>query len=228
MAHKFEHVSTGNGFSVENDGVKTQVINQDGTVVGQLTEADLTGGTGTAVFLAENDTAEGVNIAGYHDSAAPEANDVILNIRGRGNDSAGNATTFGQLGFFAIDPTDNQEAGAFFMQLAQPGDGENYGVMYVLEDGGSVNLTLGDIAGSGLQDVMLKAGQGGNGDLVIESGAFALFGGTAVAQPTSGTTTEAAFVENGGGTAVNDDSTFGGYTLQQIAQALIDLGILGS
>jgi len=39
-------------------------------------------------------------------------------------------------------------------------------------------------------------------------------------------TTEAAFVENGGGTAVNDDSTFGGYTLQQIAQALIDIGIL--
>lgn len=40
------------------------------------------------------------------------------------------------------------------------------------------------------------------------------------------TIAEAAFVENGGGTAVNDDSTFGGYTLQQIAQALIEFGVL--
>lgn len=37
---------------------------------------------------------------------------------------------------------------------------------------------------------------------------------------------EAAFVENIGGTAVNVDSTFGGYTLQQIAQALQNKGVL--
>jgi len=39
-------------------------------------------------------------------------------------------------------------------------------------------------------------------------------------------TAEAAFAENAGGTAVNDDSTFGGYTLQQIAQALQEQGVL--
>lgn len=38
--------------------------------------------------------------------------------------------------------------------------------------------------------------------------------------------TEAAFTENAGGTAVNVDSTFGGYTLQQVVQALQNLGIL--
>lgn len=38
--------------------------------------------------------------------------------------------------------------------------------------------------------------------------------------------TEAAFVENAGGTAVNVDSTFGGYTLQQIVQALQNQGLL--
>ena len=38
--------------------------------------------------------------------------------------------------------------------------------------------------------------------------------------------TEAPFAENAGGTAVNVDSTFGGYTLQQIAQALLEQGIL--
>jgi len=37
---------------------------------------------------------------------------------------------------------------------------------------------------------------------------------------------EGAFVANAGGTAVNVDSTFRGYTLQQIAQALNLAGII--
>ena len=37
---------------------------------------------------------------------------------------------------------------------------------------------------------------------------------------------EAAFVENIGGTAVNVDSTFGGYTLQQVVLALQQQGVL--
>jgi len=48
---------------------------------------------------------------------------------------------------------------------------------------------------------------------------------TPVVQPTTGVT-EAAFVENSGGTAVNVDSTFGGYTIQQVVQALQNLGLL--
>jgi len=36
MAHKYEHVSTGNGFSVLNGATKTQVINQDGTLNGSV------------------------------------------------------------------------------------------------------------------------------------------------------------------------------------------------
>ena len=51
------------------------------------------------------------------------------------------------------------------------------------------------------------------------------FNATPVAQPTTGIA-EATFVENSGGTAVNVDSTFAGYTLQQIAQALKDFGLL--
>lgn len=49
-----------------------------------------------------------------------------------------------------------------------------------------------------------------------------------VAPTTRATTgiTEAAFTENAGGTAVNVDSTFGGYTVQQIVQALQTIGIL--
>ena len=37
---------------------------------------------------------------------------------------------------------------------------------------------------------------------------------------------EGAFVANAGGTTVTDDSTFRGYTLQQIAQALNIAGII--
>lgn len=44
-------------------------------------------------------------------------------------------------------------------------------------------------------------------------------------QQTTGVT-EATFVENSGGTAINVDSTFGGYTIQQIAKALQNHGLL--
>jgi len=39
MAHKKEFISTGGGFSVLNDGVKTEVIAQDGTIKGDIKEA---------------------------------------------------------------------------------------------------------------------------------------------------------------------------------------------
>ncbi len=39
MASKYEHISTGGGFSVLNNGVKTEVIAQDGTIKGDIKEA---------------------------------------------------------------------------------------------------------------------------------------------------------------------------------------------
>lgn len=54
---------------------------------------------------------------------------------------------------------------------------------------------------------------------------IAFFNDTPIVQPTTAIA-EATFVENAGGTAVNVDSTFGGYTLQQVVQALQDLGLL--
>lgn len=48
---------------------------------------------------------------------------------------------------------------------------------------------------------------------------------TPIVQPTTGVA-EATFTENSGGTVVNVDSTFGGYTLQQVVQALQNTGIL--
>lgn len=51
------------------------------------------------------------------------------------------------------------------------------------------------------------------------------YNATPVIQQTTGVS-EAAFVENAGGAAVNVDSTFGGYTVQQVVQALKNLGLL--
>jgi hypothetical protein len=48
---------------------------------------------------------------------------------------------------------------------------------------------------------------------------------TPIVQPTTAIA-ESAFVENSGGTAVNDDSTFDGYTLRQVVKALRDAGLL--
>lgn len=48
---------------------------------------------------------------------------------------------------------------------------------------------------------------------------------TPIVQPTTAVT-EATFVENAGGTAINVDSTFDGYTLQQVVKALRNTGLL--
>lgn len=60
MAHKKEFISTGGGFSVLNNGVKTEVIAQDGTIKGDIKKAfevvkvTVTAGetTGTATVTA--------------------------------------------------------------------------------------------------------------------------------------------------------------------------------
>jgi hypothetical protein len=54
---------------------------------------------------------------------------------------------------------------------------------------------------------------------------LSFYNSTPIVQPTTAVA-EAAFVENAGGTAVNVDSTFGGYTIQQIVKALQNLGLL--
>lgn len=68
------------------------------------------------------------------------------------------------------------------------------------------------------------ADSSGNVRVAVNSTGMALFGGTPVAQPTTAGAA-ATFVANAG-TAVNDASTFDGYTLPQIAKALRNIGAL--
>jgi len=53
---------------------------------------------------------------------------------------------------------------------------------------------------------------------------LAFWNKTPIIQPTTGIT--GATLVGGGGTTITDTDTFGGYTLQQIAAALINTGIL--
>lgn len=49
MAHKYEHVSTGNGYWVDNNGVRTQVINQSGQIVAQSVTPNTDSGTASTI-----------------------------------------------------------------------------------------------------------------------------------------------------------------------------------
>ena len=95
------------------------------------------------------------------------------------------------------------------------------GHLWFRDQSGSANRITIDTAGkvTVLQELEI------DGDLNHDGTNVGLYGVAPVARATTGIS-EAAFVENAGGTAVNDDSTFGGYTLQQIAQALQDIGAL--
>lgn len=81
-------------------------------------------------------------------------------------------------------------------------------------------LTVDSIKGSLVSSI-------GNGVTVTDNGAatqISFYGATAIVQPT--TAGAAATFVVGAGTAVNDASTFDGYTLKQVVKALRTIGLL--
>ena len=125
------------------------------------------------------------------------------------------------------DGTIRSSVGAYFGNKAAPtgrvnirGTGTTTGNTLLLEDSAG-NDTFAFLDNGNLSIPST------NGAIIATttSQKFAFWGKTPIVQPTTAIA-EATFVENAGGTAVNVDSTFGGYTLQQIAQALINVGLL--
>jgi hypothetical protein len=88
--------------------------------------------------------------------------------------------------------------------------------------GSSTNADV-RIDGKGSGGVLLRDGAGTT-RLRVNTTGLGLFGANPVAQPTTAGAA-ATFVANAG-TAVNDASTFDGYTLPQIAKALRNIGAL--
>jgi hypothetical protein len=95
-------------------------------------------------------------------------------------------------------------------------------ILQILDNGNTTlngTLTLGDA-----KDIVVGSTTGTKiGTATTQKIGF--YNATPIERPGTGVA-EAAFVENAGGTAVNDDSTFGGYTLRQVVQALQNLGLL--
>jgi hypothetical protein len=127
-------------------------------------------------------------------------------------------------------------------KIAGASDGNLYnstGDLNILNDTPSGNIKFAAGGSSTAQWTI-----GSNGDLTAADGENIIVGtttgtkiGTAtsqkigfwnatpIVQPTTAVA-EAAFVENSGGTAVNVDSTFDGYTMQQVVKALRNAGLL--
>lgn len=115
-------------------------------------------------------------------------------------------------------------ANASFYVHAGTSTGATAGGVYLhAQDAQAGNYNGGDVT----INPGAKTGSGADGNIYIGNlrGAIGLYDATPVARATTGIA-EATFVENAGGTAVNDDSTFDGYTISQIVKALRNIGIL--
>jgi hypothetical protein len=88
-------------------------------------------------------------------------------------------------------------------------------------------ITLGLYSGKlQLYDINLEVGTATGTKIgTATSQKLGFWNATPIVQPTTAVA-EATFVENAGGTAVNVDSTFDGYTLQQVVKALRNAGLL--
>lgn len=92
---------------------------------------------------------------------------------------------------------------------------------------GVTRLTLGSAGGLTVQDGLdISTGTTTGTKIGTATGQkLGFWNATPIEQPTTAVA-EATFVANAGGTTVTDDSTFDGYTLQQIAKALRNAGLL--
>jgi hypothetical protein len=108
------------------------------------------------------------------------------------------------------------------------GNANNTSVVFQIDNSSNTALLKirgdGDIEFSETTDLILGTTTGTKiGTATTQKIGF--WNATPIAQPTTAIA-ESAFVENAGGTAVNDDSTFDGYTLRQVVKALRDAGLL--
>jgi hypothetical protein len=160
------------------------------------------------------------------DDSASLAADIGGSVAFRGVDDGGGIKTYGLIrggklnagtgfdGYLALETRSNGQANTTERLRITHAGNVGIGVtvpssLLHLADAG--NITVGTTTGT-------KIG-------TATSQKIGFYNATPVVQPTTGID-EAAFVENSGGTAVNVDSTFGGYTIQQVVQALKTLGLL--
>lgn len=142
--------------------------------------------------------------------------------------AAGQQTLF-QVALNGANANSGQATTAVLIGNAHTGTTSTNIGMSISASGGTtnwaINVTAGDInfqSTSGVSLIFDTTTGGKIGSGTTQKLAF--WGATPIVKPTTAIS-GAAFVV-GAGTAVNDASTFGGYTIKQIAQALINLGLI--
>jgi hypothetical protein len=155
-----------------------------------------------------------------------------INLR-RADSSIVNDATLGVINFISDDPSAGKVGAKIFASADGAWSTDDYPtklVFSVTADGSASPTEALRIS----NDRSITVSDGGDVVLGTTTGTkigtatsqkIGFYNATPVVQPTTGVA-EAAFVENSGGTAVNVDSTFGGYTIQQVVEALQTLGLL--
>lgn len=202
-------------------------------------------GTGTNLFSGAvnqgisgiaNGTTTGTNV-GMGGSASGGATNV--GNRSIADSNVANSTNIGMFGLANNTGTGTvYEIGGYFgLNTATPTFGASAALMcdnstkafdvFVARVNGTKKWSIASGGNTVWADgVNMVFGAGGAGTQIGGSGnKLAFYGATAIAQQSTSLVTSIAFVANTG-TAINSASTFGGYTIIQVIQALKNLGII--
>jgi len=201
-------------------------------------------GTGTAMVVgvanlgtsaATTGTTTGTNIGTYSNAANGNIN---IGVLGRAITNKNSATNIGVMGLGINTGTSPIEVGGFFgMQITDPTITESASLIcdngaeavsiFIARDNGTKVWSIADGGNTTWGDAINMAFGTTTGTKIgtATGQKLAFWNKTPIVQPTTSLSVSLTFTANTG-TAVNDASTFGGYTLKQIAQALIDIGIL--
>jgi len=100
-----------NGEEIDNTTDGTVAITDGTNTFWQIDD------TGTMNLNSTSAGATGTTIEAYQDSSSPAASDSLFGIAVYGNDSGGNKTEYGAMGFIVEDPTNGSEDGGFGITL---------------------------------------------------------------------------------------------------------------
>lgn len=192
------NTNTANLGKITGDGAFTF-----GTYTNTNTRLSVTNGTGTAIY------ATGAGTAGYFQNEASTGTAYAAQFLGR---QYGSGSPSGYTAFGILTGADTSNGINYGLKSYAYNGAINYAA-YLDATGGTTNWAMyvqrGDML-FGVSPTLNKIG---------------FWNKTPIAQPTTAIA-GATFVSGGGGTNMKTDDTFGGYTIQQIAQALINIGIL--
>ena len=206
-------------------------VDVNNTVAG--TGSNIFGSRNTGVFGGTNGTTTGTNI-GLYGSASN--GDTSIGIVGRAVVAKNSATNIGIAGFALNTGTSPVQLGGYFgLQNSAPtftsaalmcDNGTQTSPIFVARDNGTMVWQIIDGGNTQWADAINMVFDTTTGTKIgtATGQKIGFWNATPIVQPTTGVT--AATFSAGTGTAVNDASTFDGYTIAKVVKALRNIGIL--